>query len=112
MLNTLHHDNKRRFNAATAQGNRPYSEHLTRHLPKLPAIRPESLHGSQLQFKIRLPQTTLTRTPEAPRFLPSVTTNFTSVKNFVTPAQFTNLRTRTLFTKPSIRNVDQMLDPP
>jgi hypothetical protein len=27
-------------------------------------------------------------------------------------AQFTNLRTLTLFTSPSMRNVDQMLEPP
>ena len=32
--------------------------------------------------------------------------------NFVAAAQFTNRRTRTLFTKPSIRKVDQILDPP
>lgn len=39
------------------------------------------------------------------RLLPSVLHNFSIL-------QFTNLRTLTLFTSPSIRNMDQMLDPP
>ncbi len=38
---------------------------------------------------------------------PSQTLSATTCKT-----QFTNLRTRTLFTRPSIKNVDQMLDPP
>jgi hypothetical protein len=32
--------------------------------------------------------------------------------SFIATTQFTNLRTLTLFTRPSIRNVDQMLEPP
>ncbi len=34
------------------------------------------------------------------------------VHNNLATTQFTNLRTLTLFTRPSIRNVDQMLEPP
>jgi hypothetical protein len=79
--------------------------------------RSESLHGSQLQIK------RISTTPPADSGNAAVSSHpplqtlpaeqiESPAKLDQTTTQFTNLRTLTLFTRPNIRNVDQMLDPP
>jgi hypothetical protein len=62
-------------------------------------------------FKLKIPLNPCKQTPEtlsSPRIcLYKYTTNPEPPTT-----QFTNLRILTLFTRPSIKNVDQMLDPP